>query len=235
VAETKPKAPSQADIEAAAQAREEGRLPDEGKNATGFEMALNGAYLMWLDKGLAGTSGGPAAQLTLGARVPWFLSFGVQLINVSADFSTKGTKAVIEAYPGAYLRVHTQHKRHPLTFDVWAGSGVQPVALSGALLDAKPLDPTRLLAASATTLATQIGMQKAGVSQVMTLQTVNVPIELGATFFITKGMGIDLAMALTFWMPTQLCYHDDKSRFCSDQGLKTTKSFFIGGGLSFLP
>jgi hypothetical protein len=29
--------------------------------------------------------------------------------------------------------------------------------------------------------------------------------------------------------------HDDSSRFCGDANLKTQKTFFIGGGFSFLP
>jgi hypothetical protein len=61
------------------------------------------------------------------------------------------------------------------------------------------------------------------------------PLELGATFFVTGGFGLNVAMALTFWFPQSLCIHDESDRLCVDSGLDTQTSFFIGGGLSFLP
>jgi len=46
---------------------------------------------------------------------------------------------------------------------------------------------------------------------------------------------LNLNAAFTFWLPTQVCYHDNSDRFCVSDGLKVEKSLFIGGGLSFLP
>ena len=58
---------------------------------------------------------------------------------------------------------------------------------------------------------------------------------LGATFYVTRGFGIDLSLAFTFWLPQQLCYHDGEDSFCQEEGLETMKSLFIGGGISVLP
>ena len=78
--------------------------------------------------------------------------------------------------------------------------------------------------------------EEAGVDYVRTIRSINIPLELGATFYITKGFGIDLSLALTFWIPGQDCLHeDDKTRLCIEDGLEGQTSFFVGGGLSFLP
>jgi hypothetical protein len=69
----------------------------------------------------------------------------------------------------------------------------------------------------------------------VTRQSVNIPIELGATYYVTRGVGVTLHSAFQFWIPTQLCYHDGADRYCRDNGLKTQHSLFIGAGVSFLP
>jgi hypothetical protein len=225
--------PSQADIEAASQ-----EAPPEDPKATGFEMQLNGGYLAWLsDSGLSGTSGGPALQLHLGIRVPWFLSFGIELINGSADFGVKGTKIVSAYNPGLYLRGHTQQHRRQFAFDFWGGVGFAPVAMQAAVLDSKQVDPALIAQGSASEdeAIDALARQMSGLSGWISLQSINVPLELGTTFYLTGGFGIDLNMALTFWLPQQWCLHDEKDRFCTDKGLETQKTFFIGGGFSFLP
>jgi hypothetical protein len=63
----------------------------------------------------------------------------------------------------------------------------------------------------------------------------NVPLDLGVTFWMTRGVGLDLSLAFTFWLPQQLCYHDGKDNYCVDKDLDVRKSFFIGGGFQFLP
>ena len=68
-----------------------------------------------------------------------------------------------------------------------------------------------------------------------TRQSVNVPLEIGATFFLTRGVGVGLNAAFTFWIPTQLCYHDSGDRYCVSKGLRTEKSLFVGAGVYFLP
>ena len=78
--------------------------------------------------------------------------------------------------------------------------------------------------------------QEAGIKRVHTIQSLNVPIELGATFYFTPAFGVDLSLGLTFWLPQQDCLHDGtESRFCTSDGLDAQTSFFFGGGLSFLP
>jgi hypothetical protein len=74
-----------------------------------------------------------------------------------------------------------------------------------------------------------------GIGRVVTRQSVNIPIELGATYYITRGVGVSLRTAFTFWIPTQLCYHDDGDRYCRTSGLKSQHSLFVGAGVSFLP
>ncbi len=226
--------PSQADIEAAQQ-----EAPPQDPLATGFEMQLNGGYQAWLgsNKGPGGSSGGPGLDLSLGARIVWPLSFGIELINASADLGQAGTKAIVSANPGFYLRGHTQKHKHPFTFDVWGGAGLQPVAMSIAVYDNKAASAAQIAQSGggSSAVVNQVARQQTGIGNVVTTQTMNVPIHLGATFFLTSGIGIDLSMALTFWLPSELCYHDSKDTYCVTSGLKSQTSFFIGGGLSFLP
>ena len=142
--------------------------------------------------------------------------------------------------PGLYVRGHIQRERKQLGFDAWAGVGLQPLAMQVDVLKPKKLDlsmidPTSLDAAGQMELMRLLVADKVGVDRVRTIQSINLPLELGATFFITQGFGIDLATALTFWLPQQECLHDGKNKLCYDSGLKSQTSFFIGGGLAFLP
>ncbi|MFI5307775.1 MAG: hypothetical protein ACHQ53_10505, partial [Polyangiales bacterium] len=70
---------------------------------------------------------------------------------------------------------------------------------------------------------------------VHTVQSINVPFELGGSFFVTEGFGFDLALALTLWLPQQSCLHDSQNTLCTSSGLKSQTSLFFGGGLMFLP
>ena len=68
------------------------------------------------------------------------------------------------------------------------------------------------------------------------LQSINLPLELGGSFYFTKGFGIDLALGTDAWLPQQSCLHDDSdTRLCTETDLDCQTSFFIGGGLAFLP
>jgi tetratricopeptide (TPR) repeat protein len=231
---------NQADFEANFDARD--ALKDEPKAndpAVGFELALNVGYQLWIGGPKpAGSDGALTPQVTLGARVPWFLSFGLQLQG-GYDGSVDGTEFIVNANPGLYVRGHIQQFRKPLSFDAWAGVGFQPFAmqiigLEPAPIDVTSVDPNDEQALGDLTRA--LGAREVGVDYVRTIQSINIPLELGATFYITSGFGIDLSMALTFWLPQQDCLHeDDKTRLCIDSDLDGQTSFFIGGGLSFLP
>ena len=54
--------------------------------------------------------GGPNLQMLFGARIPWPLSFGLQ-INGSFDLGTDGTQFIIGANPGLYVRGHAGRSR----------------------------------------------------------------------------------------------------------------------------
>jgi tetratricopeptide (TPR) repeat protein len=238
-----PEKPSQADIEAMSKAQDEGEPPDEHGEQTGFEMHLNFGYQFWVGgpkpgttDGLPGSSGALVPlQLGLGARIIWPLSFGVQ-INSGLDLGADGTKVVVNANPGLYVRGHAGKDKKSLGWDVWGGIGLQPIAMQVLVLEAREIDPT-MIPPGADPAAVQraIASQMTGVSNVRTVQSLNFPLELGATLFLTKGMGLDLAMALTFWFPSSSCLHDEKDSLCTDSGLDTQTSFFIGAGLTFLP
>jgi tetratricopeptide (TPR) repeat protein len=235
---------NQSDFEAQS-AREalEGEPDDSDKIAQGFEMALNFGYQPWLGQKTDGSSGVLVPQIVLGARVPWFLSFGIQILG-GFDTGAPGTEIVAAVNPGLYVRGHIQRERKALGFDVWGGVGLQPLAMQAALLkpeqiDLSTIDPTSLDAAGQMELIRAIGAQEAakkvGGDRVHTIQSINVPLELGATFYVTPGFGIDLGMALTFWLPQQSCLHDEKDKLCFESGLDSQTSLFIGGGLAFLP
>lgn len=239
--ELKPEAPNQADIEAMSEAQEQGKLPDEHPKQTGFELSLHGGYQFWIGgpnpgsgDNIPGSSGAIVPlQLSLGARILWPLSFGVQL-NAGMDFAADGTKVVVNAHPGLYVRGHLGQDKKQLGWDVWGGTGLQPIAMQVLVLEAQPIDPSMITGpVSASAIQTAATQQATGVTYVRTIQSVNVPLELGGTLFVTPGFGIDLAMALTFWIPGQSCLQDDQDSVCVDADAQT--SFFIGAGLSFLP
>src|SRR6185503_19991009 len=118
--------------------------------------------------------------------------------------------------------------------------GLQPLAMQVSLIKPEELgltmiDPTALDEEGQMEMMRLLVADNAGIDHVHTIQSINVPLELGATFYITEGFGIDLAMALTFWLPQQEFLHDEKDKLCFESGLSSQTSFFIGGGLSFLP
>jgi tetratricopeptide (TPR) repeat protein len=231
---------SQADIESFSDAREDlANEPPDGSDdpATGFEMALNFGYQPWIGGPKTnGSSGMISPQIVLGARPIWPLSFGVQL-NIGGDFGAPNTEVVAGINPGLYVRGHIQQKRKPLGFDAWAGVGLQPFALQVAALEPQPIDLSTIdpNAVDPEDIARQMAANEAGVDLVHTIQSINVPFELGATFYITKGFGVGLALGITLWLPQQDCLHDGEDRICVEDNLDTQTSFFVGGGLAFLP
>jgi tetratricopeptide (TPR) repeat protein len=224
-----PGAVAQSDFESES-AREalEGEPDDASKFAHGFEMALNFGYQPWLGTKPNGNSGVLAPQIVLGARYPWFLSYGLQLQG-GFDMSTPGTEFMAVANPGFYVRGHIQRERKAMAFDVWGGLGFQPLAVQAALLkpeklDLSMIDPAGLDFEGQMELTRLLATDMAGVDRVHTIQSINVPLELGATWFITPGFGLDLAMALTFWLPQQQCLHDEQDKLCFDSGLESQTS-----------
>jgi hypothetical protein len=174
----------------------------------------------------------------LGARIVWPFSFGIA-INAGFDLGNEGTSVVLAGHPGLYLRGHLQQYKKAMTFDVWAGTGIQPLSLEVAVvepdenIDPATVDPSLVNQDDVVRLAVN---QQLGAERVHTVQTLNIPLELGATFYVTPAFGFDLSLGMTFWIPTQDCLHDGTdARFCTSDGLDTKTSFFIGGGVSFLP
>jgi tetratricopeptide (TPR) repeat protein len=235
----KTEAPAQADIEAAAEPQAEPPPTPTGPppEATGFEMALNFGYQPWIGGPKTdGSSGMFSPQVVLGARLLWPLSFGLQL-NGGFDFAAKGTSFVATVNPGVYVRGHIQRYRKRLSFDAWGGLGLQPLAMQIAALKADTTvntnaDPNTIDPSSAEAKALR---QNAGVDRVHTVQSINVPFELGGTFFVTEGFGFDLGVGLTLWLPQQSCLHNGSDHLCTNSGLKSQTSLFLGGGVSFLP
>ena len=223
---------SQADIEA--QLREQGRPPEEDTLATGFELNVAAGYQFWLGDGPWNSDGGGGLRISLGARIPWFLSFGVSLINVSADFGTKNTSALLTFNPGVYLRGHTQKFRRSNSIDVWGGAGFVPVGLALAAFDDTSTLEERLAGVDPNKVQ-EVVIDRLGVGRMVSRQSINVPIELGVTWYLSRGVGIMLNAAFEFWFPKQLCYHASGDRFCVDDGLETQHSLFVGAGVSFLP
>lgn len=232
---------NQSDFEAESEAQKDMQGEPSGHDpATGFEAALNFGYQLWIGGPKNhGSSGALTPQILLGARIPAFLSFGLQLQG-GYDGGSDTVKFIANANPGIYVRGHIQQYRQALGFDAWLGTGIQPFAMQVAVLkpqalDLNMIDPNSLDQAGRQDLANALASQMAGVELINTIQSINIPIELGGTFYITEGFGIDLALALTFWLPQQSCLHDSSNRLCTDKNLKSQTSFFVGGGLSFLP
>jgi hypothetical protein len=221
---------NQAQIEALL--RDQGRPPEEDHDAVGFELNVAVGYQFWLGDGPWKSNGAPALRLNLGARVPWPVSFGLSLVDISTDFGTKNTSAVITLSPGFYVRAHSQRYRRAHTFDIWGGAGFVPIAFGIATFDDDTTTQERLAGLSQKDIEDALQL---GIGRVVTRQSVNIPIELGATYYLTRGDGESLHTAFQFWIPTQLCYHDGSDRYCVSHGLKTQHSLFVGAGVSFLP
>jgi len=187
---------------------------------------------------LSGSSSMLMGQILLGARPIWPLSFGIA-INGAFDLSTPGTKVVAAGHPGLYVRGHIQQFKKQFAFDAWGGIGVQPLAVQAAVLEPGALpapetvDPSLVDQAG---IARLYATQEAGVDRIHTLQTINVPLEIGGTFYLLPAVGVDLMLGLTFWLPQQDCLHDGQdARFCKSDGIDSRTSFFVGGGFTFLP
>jgi hypothetical protein len=223
---------SQADIEA--QLREQGRQPDDDRTATGFELNVIVGYQFWLSDGPWNSSGAPTLRVSLGLRLPWPLSFGISLLDVSADFGSPQTDALVTLSPGAYLRAHTQKYRKLNSFDFWGGVGFVPFAIALASFDDSATTEERLAGIDPNKVDSAL-VDRLGIGRFVTRQSMNIPLEIGATWYVTRGVGIALNAAFTFWLPQQLCYHNAGDHYCIDEGLKTEHSFFIGAGASFLP
>ncbi len=233
--------PTQADIEAQSQPPPEEEPEPLGPkpSATGFEMAFNLGYQPWIGGPKTdGNSGLLVPQMVLGARLLWPLSFGVE-INSGFDVAgTSGTSFIAAINPGFYVRGHIQQYKERLGFDAWGGVGLQPLAVQVVALKATSnagtasLDPNSI---DPNSVQSQILRQTGGVSRVHTVQSINVPFELGGSFYLTEGFGFDLALALTLWLPQQSCLHNGSDHVCTDSGLKSQTSLFIGAGVTFLP
>jgi tetratricopeptide (TPR) repeat protein len=220
----------QADIEALL--RDQGRPPDEARDAVGFELNVAAGYQFWLGDGPWKSNGAPALNVSLGARVPWPVSFGLSLVDLTTDFGTANTSAVITLSPGIYVRAHSQRFRKAQTLDVWGGAGFVPIAFGIATFDVDTTTQERLEGLSDRDIEEALQL---GIGRVVTRQSVNIPFELGATYYLTRGVGVSLRTAFAFWIPTQLCYHDGGDRYCVTSGLKTQHSLYVGAGVSFLP
>jgi hypothetical protein len=212
--------------------REQGRPPEEDHDAVGFELNVSAGYQFWLGDGPWQSKGAPALKVGLGARVPWPVSFGLSLVDITTDFGTPNTSAVVTLSPGIYVRAHSQHFRRAHTLDIWGGAGFVPIAFGIATFDDETTTQERLEGLSQRDIEEALQL---GIGRVVTRQSVNIPIELGATYFLTRGVGVSLHTAFSFWIPTQLCYHDGSDRYCVTSGLKTQHSLYVGAGVSFLP
>lgn len=226
--------PTQADIEAMSQPFEEGEPPDEYPAVAGLEMAVGVGYQVWLDDPEGDAGGALAGRLfSIGYRPFWPISFGLRILDMHYDLGTDARFA-LGGGPAIYVRGHVQRDYKPLTFDAWAGVAFQPVVFSVASYEAKDVSATDLasLDESDATDALQAGL---GIGDTVTVQTYNVPLEIGGAFYITKGMAVELTAAFSFWIPTQKCYWDASDHVCFSDQLDTLKSIYIGAGLSFLP
>ncbi|MET0386151.1 MAG: hypothetical protein ABW321_09350 [Polyangiales bacterium] len=229
--EPAPERVSQVDIETL---RDQSEVPDGKKPATGFELNVAVGYQFWLGKGPWNSKGGPALRLSLGARVPWPISFGISLIDMSADFGNQNTNALFTLSPGVYVRGHSQRYRKLHSIDVWGGVGFVPIAFALASFDDDTTTQERLAGVEPDEIGEHVA-ENLGIGKFVTRQSMNIPIELGVTWFATRGVGVTLNAAFTFWLPQQLCYHGDGDRYCISEGLSSQRSLFVGAGVYFLP
>lgn len=229
------------DIEYTVERWEGEESAENGDPATGLEMATNVGYQVNLKNGPSGASGALAMRLfSVGARPFWPISAGVQFLNVGVNWWNDGTQAVVALHPGLYVRGHSQRIRKVFAIDVWGGLAFQPVAMSVAAVEQESFDPSMidfsaLEGMTATDIGTDVVKGELGVRHAATIQSYNIPIELGVSFFVTEGLALELASALTFWVPTQACYLEESDRVCYDSKLKTQTSLYFGAGLTFLP
>jgi hypothetical protein len=141
---------------------------------------------------------------------------------------------VVTLSPGVYVRGHTQHYRKVNSIDFWGGAGFVPIAFGIAAFDDSSTTEERLAGVNADNVGSRLAEQL-GIGRIVTRQSMNIPLELGVSWYVTRGVGIGVNAAFTFWLPRQLCYHDSGDRYCIDKGLHAEHSLFVGAGVSFLP
>lgn len=187
-----------------------------------------------------GNGGGLAARLfSVGYRPFWAVSFGVQLLNAGIDLSEEGTQFIASANPGLYVRGHSQQRREPMGFDFWGGLGFQPLAMTFAVFEStgQALSAQDLSQQSGDSLVTAAAKGEFNVGDLVTYQTYNISLDLGASLYLTERFAVELQSALTFWVPVQECFFIDASgdRLCFDSDLEGQTSFYLGLGVAFLP
>lgn len=224
---------SQADIEALADGSE-GEPPEEGTPVEGLELNIDFGYLWWVDNKLSNSTGGIASRLfSVGYRPHWVVSFGAQIVGGQVNLWTDNTDVVSSAVVGGlYVRLHAQPERKKMTWDIWGGSGFQPVSMHITAYDAPKVSASDVTAD--TTLESGI-KNEIGLGDTVTLQTVNVPIDLGFTWYFTETFGLTANAQLMWWLPMQQCFHDASDKVCYEDDLDTLMSFYAGIGFGMLP
>lgn len=224
---------SASDIEAMVSDRDAGTPPEEYPAVSGLEMGFGLGLQFWLDEPEGNASTAFAARLfSIGYRPFWPISFGIRLLDAHYDLGTDA-RAAFGAAPTIYVRGHSQRDKKAMTFDFWGGLGLQPVAFTVATYEANETvtDFTMVDAGDAANLLAE----QAGIGDTISIQSVNIPIEVGGAFYLTSSLAVEVTAALNFWLQSQQCYWDANDRVCFEDGLETLKSFYLGAGLSFLP
>lgn len=208
--------------------------------ATGLEMSLELGYDFSLRNGLGGSAGSIAARLfSIGYRPFWPVSFGVHLLTGAMNVTHEGTQFIGAVYPGLYVRAHSQRQRRSFAVDVWGGIGFVPLSLGLVVRESRDQGVTNLDASrvdDAEDVLNSVAKDSSGISDLVTLQSYNIPLELGVSFYLTPGMALSLSSALTFYRPVQQCYFTELSgdHVCYDSDLRAQTSLYIGFGLSLL-
>ena len=174
------------------------------------------------------------ARLSLGWRVAWPVSFGLTLLDVSMDSQHPDAGTTYTINPGLYVRLHTQRIRRSNSFDAWLGTGFSPLAYAVARFSDKSNAQQRLAGAAADSRE-QVLSDGWDVGRTSALHSMTVPLDLGVTWYITRGVGLSANAGLTFWFPLELCYSAGGSQHCSGKGLDSQTGLFLGAGLSILP
>ena len=115
---------------------------------------------------------------------------------------------------------------------IWGGSGFQPVSMNITAYDAAKVSTSDITAN--TTVESGI-KNEIGLGDTVTLQTINVPIDLGFTWYFTETFGLTANAQLMWWIPMQECFHDASDKVCYDDKLDTMMSFYAGVGFGMLP
>jgi len=217
----------------AAELRDQGREPEDHP-VHGFELNALLGYQTWLGDGPWGSTGGLAARLSLGLRMPWPLSFGITLLDVSMGSQDPDVGSTYTINPGLYVRLHTQRIRRKNAVDVWFGSGFSPFTYAVARFDENTNAQQRLAGVNPEAIE-QVLADGWDVGRTSGLRSMTLPIDLGLTWYVTRGVGLTLNAGLTFWFPMELCYSAGGSQHCTSKGLDSQRGLFVGAGLSLLP